>query len=91
MRPIGSRKKHQCLLAVVFAGLLSHARTGKAPAATVPARMTVTLRVLGDDKRMPEVNREDVIVRQGKDRLQVTGLDAGSRRPLRTRPVHLDR
>lgn len=35
--------------------------------------MTVTLRLLDDDKRMPEVNREDVIVRQDKDRVQVTG------------------
>jgi hypothetical protein len=35
--------------------------------------MTVTVRVLGKNKRMPEVNREDIIVRQGKDRLQVTG------------------
>jgi hypothetical protein len=25
------------------------------------------------NKRMPEVSREDIIVRQGKDRLQVTG------------------
>lgn len=41
--------------------------------ATTPVQMTVTVRVLGKNKRMPEVNREDVIVRQGKDRLQVTG------------------
>src|SRR5580658_1416804 len=41
--------------------------------ATSPVQMTVTVRVLGKDKRMPEVNREDIIVRQGKDRLQVTG------------------
>jgi hypothetical protein len=33
--------------------------------------MTVTLNVLGD-KRMPEVNRGDVMVKQGKDRLRVT-------------------
>jgi hypothetical protein len=38
-----------------------------------PVQMTVTVRVLGKNKRMPEVRREDVIVRQGKDRLQVTG------------------
>ena len=38
--------------------------------------MTVTLRLLDDDKRMPEVNREDVIVRQHKDRVQVTGWTA---------------
>jgi hypothetical protein len=40
---------------------------------TVPVKMTVTLRVLGDDKRMPEVKQEDVVVRQGDKRLQVTG------------------
>jgi hypothetical protein len=40
---------------------------------TTPVQMTVTLRVLGKNKRMPEVTREDVIVRQGKERLQVTG------------------
>ena len=43
------------------------------PTATSPVHMTVTVRVLGKNKRMPEVNREDIIVRQGKDRLQVTG------------------
>lgn len=41
------------------------------PSATVPVSMTVTLNVLGD-KRMPEVQRDDVMVRQGKDRLRVT-------------------
>jgi hypothetical protein len=40
---------------------------------TVPVQMTVTLRVLGDGKRTPEVNQEDVVVRQGNKRLQVTG------------------
>jgi hypothetical protein len=41
--------------------------------ATSPVQMTVTVLVLGKNKRMPEVSREDIIVRQGKDRLQVTG------------------
>src|SRR5271170_4865276 len=45
----------------------------KASKTTTPVQMTVTVRVLGENKRMPEVNREDVIVRQGKERLQVTG------------------
>src|SRR5271168_465449 len=45
----------------------------KASKTTTPVQMTVTVRVLGEDKRMPEVNREDVIVKQGMDRLQVTG------------------
>jgi hypothetical protein len=52
--------------------------------ATSPAQMTVTVRALGKNKRMPEVNREDIIVRQGKDRLQVTGWTplGGDRSPL---------
>ena len=40
---------------------------------TVPVQMTVTLRALDDNKRMPEVTKEDVVVRQGSKRLQVTG------------------
>jgi hypothetical protein len=40
---------------------------------TTPVRMTVTLQVLGENKRMPEVAREDLIVKQGNDRLEVTG------------------
>jgi len=52
--------------------------------ATSPAQMTVTVRALGKNKRMPVVNREDIIVRQGKDRLQVTGWTplGGDRSPL---------
>lgn len=41
------------------------------PVPTVPVQMTVTLEVQGEGKRVPEVNREDVIVKRGKDRLQV--------------------
>jgi hypothetical protein len=40
---------------------------------TTPVQMTVTLRAEGKNKRIPEVNREDIIVKQGKDRLKVTG------------------
>lgn len=42
------------------------------PVPTVPVQMTVTLDVLGEGKRMPEVNREDVKVKQGKNSLKVT-------------------
>jgi hypothetical protein len=51
---------------------------------TTPVQMTVTLRVQGKNKRMPEVNREDIIVKQGKDRLKVTGWTpiGGDRSPL---------
>jgi hypothetical protein len=41
--------------------------------AVVPVRMTVTVRLLDKDKSMPEVSREDVIVRQDNHRLKVTG------------------
>jgi len=44
-----------------------------AAAATTPVRMTVTVRLLDQSRRMPDVNREDVIVRQGRNRLKVTG------------------
>ncbi len=51
---------------------------------TSPVQMTVTVRTIGKNKRMPEVNREDIMVRQGKDRLQVTGWTpiGGDRDPL---------
>jgi hypothetical protein len=60
------------LLAVAFVGLLPAQAQEKTTVATTPVHMTVTLRVLGDSKRAPEVNREDVIVRQGKEPLQIT-------------------
>jgi hypothetical protein len=40
--------------------------------APVPVKMTVTANV-GSDKRMPEISQSDVLVRQGKARLEVTG------------------
>lgn len=61
------------LLVLVFLGLLPAHAQEKALAATTPVQMTVTVRVLGDNKRMPEVNHDDVNVKQGKERLQVTG------------------
>src|SRR5271170_8453637 len=79
MRKKNMIHKATMLLAFAFLGLVPTQAQEKAIAATtptqmtVPVKMTVTLRVLGDDKRMPEVNREDVIVKQGNDRLQVTG------------------
>jgi hypothetical protein len=38
---------------------------------TVPVRIAVTANV-ASDKRMPQINPEDVVVKQGKQRLQVT-------------------
>jgi hypothetical protein len=40
-------------------------------AATVPVKMTVTVNV-ANDKRMPEITQQDVVVKQGKERLKVT-------------------
>jgi hypothetical protein len=54
--------------------LLSGASTGNAasvPDTTVPVTMTVTVNV-DSGKRMPAITRDDIVVRQGKDRLQVT-------------------
>jgi hypothetical protein len=44
----------------------------QAPQSAVPVKMTVTVDLMGEGKRAPEVNREDVIVKQGKTRLKVT-------------------
>ena len=71
-------------LFVVLSLLPVQAQDGSSTA-TSPVQMTVTVRVLGKNKRMPEVNREDIIVRQGKDRLQVTGWT-----PLRSDRSPLD-
>ena len=60
------------LFAAGLIGLLPLQAQEKAPALAVPVHMTVTVQPLGENKRMPDVNREDVVVRQGKDRLQVT-------------------
>jgi len=46
------------------------------PAPTIPVQMTVTLDLLGEGKRMPDVTRSDVKVQQGKDNLKVTGWEA---------------
>ena len=39
---------------------------------TVPVRMTITVSLLGDNKRMPEVPQGQVEVKQGRDRVEVT-------------------
>jgi hypothetical protein len=61
------------LLSIAFVGLLPLCAQEKKPVKTTPVQMTVTLRVLGENKRAPEVSREDVIVKRGNQRLQVTG------------------
>lgn len=59
------------LFALVFTSVLVYAQEKEA-GSTVAVHMTVTVQLLDENKRMPEVNREDVIVRQGKERLQVS-------------------
>lgn len=66
---------------VVFAVVLMSAvvlfAQESTPAATVPVRMTVTLSATGDAP-IPTVNREDVIVRQGRNNTRkVTSWEAG--------------
>jgi hypothetical protein len=70
-------------LLLVLSLVPSYAQSGSSTT-TTPVQMTVTLRVQGENKRMPEVNREDIIVRQGKDRLEVTSWTpiGGERSPL---------
>lgn len=60
------------MLAIASAAAFPTWAQNKASTATKPVRMTVTLQVLGENKRAPEVNREDVIVKQGKNHLKVT-------------------
>ncbi|HEX4077150.1 MAG TPA: hypothetical protein VHX49_17250 [Candidatus Acidoferrales bacterium] len=73
------------LLTFAFLGIVPAQAQEKAPQTTTPVQMTVTLNVLGENKRMPEVSREDVIVRQGRERLEVTGWE-----PLREGNTGLD-
>jgi hypothetical protein len=81
-----SNKLAVSFLLFVFYGLSSVAQAPEpAPNATTPVRMTVTVRLLDQSRRMPDVNREDVIVKQGNDRLQVTGWT-----PVRGQNVGLD-
>jgi hypothetical protein len=74
-----TKKLPLLLAALTLLGALPVQAGEKAVAATapvqstVPVQMTVSVRSLDDSKRMPEVNKEDVVVRQGNNRLQVTG------------------
>jgi hypothetical protein len=45
-------------------------RAQQAATAAAPSKMTVTVNV-GSDKRMPQINPKDVVVKQGKNRLPV--------------------
>jgi len=70
--------KLSMLLATTFIGLLPMHAQEREPATTSYARMTVTLRVQGDNKRTPVVNRNDVVVTQSKKSLEVIGWTLAS-------------
>jgi hypothetical protein len=73
------KMKYLCIqqLTSLFAGVIMLAggtgvsRAADSSASTVPVTMTVTASVAAD-KRMPEIRRDDIVVRQGKSRLKVT-------------------
>lgn len=66
------------IFAILSLSIIFAQAQDKESVAMTPVRMTVTLRLLGENKRMPDVSREDVIVRQDKERLQVTGWTRAS-------------
>jgi hypothetical protein len=72
-----SQRIHQVLS--LFAGAImlvagaGISRAADNSAASVPVTMTVTASVAAD-KRMPEIGRDDIVVRQGKNQLNVTEL-----------------
>ena len=61
------------LFAAALLGWLCLHAQEKAPVATVPVRMTVTVQGIGENKGLPDIKPEAVVVRQGQDRLQGTG------------------
>jgi hypothetical protein len=72
MKSQGMKKVVSMLAGAVM--LLTSASTSSAasaPDTTVPVTMTVTANV-ASGKRMPAITRDDIVVRQGKNRLQVT-------------------
>lgn len=66
---------HQVAMLLAFAFLATvPAQAGDTTSATTtPVRMTVTVNALAENKRIPVINRDDVIVKQGNERLEVTG------------------
>ena len=61
---------------LMLTGVLTVGAQEKTASSTVPVRMTVTVNVVGENRRTPEVNRDDVKVNQGRDKLQVTDWTA---------------
>jgi hypothetical protein len=68
----GFRFSLKALVIATYALAGAFSIQAQTPVSTVPVKMTVTLDVLGEGKRVPTINREDVVVKQGKDKLKVT-------------------
>ena len=62
-----------CTTVAMFVTAPSSLAQQTATTTTVPVRIAVTANV-ASDKRMPQINPEDVVVKQGKQRLQVTSM-----------------
>jgi hypothetical protein len=71
MKASRMKQVYSLLAAAMLVTAASSYAADSTPSATVPVTMTVTANVAGG-KRMPELNREDVVVKQGKNRLNVT-------------------
>jgi len=78
MTKAGSNAMFVLIFTILSACIIFAQAQDKEAAAVTPVRMTVTLRLLGENKRTPAVSREDVIIRQDKKRLQVTGWTRAS-------------
>jgi hypothetical protein len=59
------------IFAAMFVAFLPLRAQQAAPTATVPVKMTVTANV-SKDKRAPEITKDDVMVKKGKEKLQVS-------------------
>ena len=61
------------LLAFAFLATIPAQAGETTSTATTPVQMTVTVNTLGENKRTPVIDRDDVVVKQGNQRLEVTG------------------
>jgi hypothetical protein len=66
------RLPRKALVIMIYALTSACFLTAQTPVPTVPVQMTVTVDVVGEGKRMPEVSRDDIKVNQGKESRSVT-------------------
>lgn len=66
------RLQRKALVIFTYALTSAFLLHGQTPVSDVPVKMTVTLNVPGDGKRVPAVGLHDVMARQGKESLNVT-------------------